>query len=131
MATSTYEWAHTGLLIVDPYNDFMSEGGKLYDATKPTADSVGFYDNMRKLIPAVRKAGVQVFISRTTAHGQTTSTSGCTSTRSSCQRKRRWTSRLTPGAENGIRTLDPNLAMSSLMSIGRRTALPIPISTNS
>ena len=58
----TYPQKTTGLLIVDPYNDFMSEGGKLYDVTKPQADSVHFYENMRKLIPAVRAAGIQVFI---------------------------------------------------------------------
>jgi hypothetical protein len=29
----------------------LSEGGKLYEATKETAQAVGFYDNMRKLIP--------------------------------------------------------------------------------
>ena len=50
------------MLIVDPYNDFMSEGGKFYDATKETADAVGFYDDMRKLIPAIRAAGIQVIV---------------------------------------------------------------------
>ena len=30
--------------------------------TKPQADSVGFYENMRKLIPAVRAAGIRVLI---------------------------------------------------------------------
>jgi hypothetical protein len=25
-----------------PYNDFMSEGGKFFEATKETADAVGF-----------------------------------------------------------------------------------------
>ena len=62
MTTLTYEQKQTALLIVDPYNDFMSEGGKLYDITRPTADAVGFYPNMRKLIPAFREAGIQVFI---------------------------------------------------------------------
>src|SRR5882724_11960235 len=62
MTTPVYEQKKTALLIVDPYNDFMSEGGKLYAATKQTADSVGFYENMRKLIPAVRAAEIQVFI---------------------------------------------------------------------
>ena len=57
-----YEQKHTGLLIVDPYNDFMSEGGTMYEITKSTADSVHFYQHMRKLIPAVREAGIQVFI---------------------------------------------------------------------
>jgi nicotinamidase-related amidase len=57
-----YEQNRTALLIVDPYNDFMSKGGKLYDVTKPQADSVGFYENMRKLIPAIREAGILVII---------------------------------------------------------------------
>ena len=57
-----YSSENTGLLIVDPYNDFMSEGGKLYERTKETAESVGFYDNMRKVIPAVRAANIQVII---------------------------------------------------------------------
>jgi nicotinamidase-related amidase len=62
MNKQIYEQKHTALLIVDPYNDFMSEGGKLYDVTKPQADAVGFYDNMRKLVPAVRAAGIRVVI---------------------------------------------------------------------
>ncbi len=62
MTTTTYAADRTALLIVDPYNDFMSEGGKLYEATKETAEAVGFYDNMRKLIPAIRAARIQVII---------------------------------------------------------------------
>jgi hypothetical protein len=31
MATIKYSADDTALLIVDPYNDFMSEGGKLYE----------------------------------------------------------------------------------------------------
>ena len=62
MTTTEYDAERTALLIVDPYNDFMSEGGKLYEATKVTAQAVGFYDNMRKLIPAIRAAHIQVII---------------------------------------------------------------------
>ena len=60
--TQTYAADRTGLLIVDPYNDFMSEGGKLYNAIKPTADDSGLFDNLRKIIPSARRAGIQVFI---------------------------------------------------------------------
>ena len=62
MMTTGYPSDRTALLIVDPYNDFMSEGGKLYEATKETAEAAGFYDNMRKLIPAIRAARIQVVI---------------------------------------------------------------------
>jgi nicotinamidase-related amidase len=61
-STTTYESDDTALLIVDPYNDFMSKGGKYYERTKETAEAVGFYDNMGKLIPAVRQARIQVII---------------------------------------------------------------------
>jgi ureidoacrylate peracid hydrolase len=40
----------------------MSEGGKFYEATKETAEAAGFYDHMRKLIPAIRAARIQVII---------------------------------------------------------------------
>jgi hypothetical protein len=56
MTSTNYSADDTALLIVDPYNDFMSKGGKYCEATKETAEAVGFYDNMRKLIPAVRAA---------------------------------------------------------------------------
>ncbi len=61
-AMTAYTREHAALLIIDPYNDFMSEGGKLFDKTKETAMAVGFYNNMRKLIPATRAAGLRVFI---------------------------------------------------------------------
>jgi nicotinamidase-related amidase len=59
---NTYTTDRTALLIVDPYNDFMSEGGKLYDAIKETADASGMFGNLRKIISRVRSAGIQVFI---------------------------------------------------------------------
>jgi nicotinamidase-related amidase len=62
MTTTNYSADDTALLIVDPYNDFMSKGGKIYEHTKETAEAVGFYDNMRKMIPAVRAAHIQAII---------------------------------------------------------------------
>jgi|RhiMetdeSRZDD1v2_1073273.scaffolds.fasta_scaffold21459_5 hypothetical protein len=40
----------------------MGAGGKLYEATRETADAVGFYDNRRTLIPAIRAARLHVII---------------------------------------------------------------------
>jgi len=62
MSTSLYQADRTALLMVDPYNDFMSEGGKLYNAIKETAEASGMYGNLRKILPAVRAAGIQVVI---------------------------------------------------------------------
>jgi nicotinamidase-related amidase len=62
MTTSTYAADRTALLVVDPYNDFMSEGGKLFNAIKQTADASGMFGNLRALLPKVRAAKIQVFI---------------------------------------------------------------------
>jgi hypothetical protein len=37
MKTNTYTTDRTALLIVDPYNDFMSQARKFYERTKETA----------------------------------------------------------------------------------------------
>jgi nicotinamidase-related amidase len=61
MRIRNYPSDRTALLIVDPYNDFMSEGGKLYDAIKQTADA----SECSKIVAssfAARDAGIQVFI---------------------------------------------------------------------
>jgi hypothetical protein len=40
-AKLTYDPARTGLLFVVPYNDFLSEGGKLWPRVKEVAEQVG------------------------------------------------------------------------------------------
>ncbi len=62
MAKLTYPLERTAYLLVDPYNDFLSEGGKIYPVLKPVAEEVGLLDNLRRLDRAVRQAGVQVVI---------------------------------------------------------------------
>ena len=62
MASNDYDPIRTALLIVDPYNDFMSEGGKLFNAIKETAESVNLFPNLRKIVPAARAAGFKVVI---------------------------------------------------------------------
>jgi nicotinamidase-related amidase len=62
MTTESYAAEQTGLLIVDPYNDFMTEGGKLYNAIKETADASGMFDNLRRIIPAARASKIQIFV---------------------------------------------------------------------
>ncbi|HVI91490.1 MAG TPA: isochorismatase family cysteine hydrolase [Dongiaceae bacterium] len=62
MAETTYPRERTAFLLVDPYNDFLSEDGKVYPLLKPIADEVGLLDNLRRLDGAVRTAGIQVVI---------------------------------------------------------------------
>ena len=62
MPNCFYSAETTALLVIDPYNDLMSEGGKLYEATRSVAEDIGFYANLRRLIPAVRAAEILVVI---------------------------------------------------------------------
>ena len=49
------------MLLVDPYNNFLSEGGKVWGRVKEVAEEVHLLDNLRAILAAVRKAGIQVF----------------------------------------------------------------------
>ena len=51
----------TGLLLVDPYNDFLADGGKLTARAKPVMDRVGTLANMRRIVAAARGNGIRVF----------------------------------------------------------------------
>lgn len=54
--------ARTALLFVDPYNDFLSDGGKLWPMVAEVATAVGLHANLKAVTAAVRSAGVQVVI---------------------------------------------------------------------
>lgn len=58
----TYEPEITGLLIVDPYNDFLSEGGMLYELSRETLEALRVVEHMREILATARKRGIQVFI---------------------------------------------------------------------
>ena len=51
----------TALLIIDPYNDFISEGGKLWDRIKNVAEANNCVPNMLQLLNAARNVGLRVF----------------------------------------------------------------------
>jgi ureidoacrylate peracid hydrolase len=53
--------AITGLLVVDPYNDFISDGGKFWPAVRAVADRVSCVPNMLRVLDAARGVGLQVF----------------------------------------------------------------------
>lgn len=59
---TTYDKDTTALLFVDPYNDFLSEGGSIWPRVKEVAQKVGLLDNLRAVSQAVRSAGIKVFI---------------------------------------------------------------------
>lgn len=57
-----YPSDRTALLIVDPYNDFLSEGGKLFGYCRETLTALDTVEHMRQLRAAARGAGVRMFI---------------------------------------------------------------------
>jgi ureidoacrylate peracid hydrolase len=56
-----YRGRSTGLVVIDPYNDFISEGGKVWDRLKEVADANGCVRNMSQVLQAARNADIQVF----------------------------------------------------------------------
>ena len=61
MSTLTYEKELTALLVIDPYNDFISEGGKLWDRVKRVAEANNCVPHMLQVLNASRDAGLRVF----------------------------------------------------------------------
>ena len=57
----TYHKDITGLLVIDPYNDFSSEGGKVWDRLKGIAEANHCIPNMLQVLDAARKAEIRVF----------------------------------------------------------------------
>ena len=61
MAEVTYEKDITGLVMIDPYNDFISEGGKVWDRLKGVAEANGCIPHMLDVLNAARRADIGVF----------------------------------------------------------------------
>jgi nicotinamidase-related amidase len=51
----------TALLVIDPYNDFISEGGKLWERLETVAEANRCVPHMLEVLTAARKAGLRVF----------------------------------------------------------------------
>jgi nicotinamidase-related amidase len=62
MDATHYDARKTALLFIDPYNDFLSEGGKVWPTIKTIAEEVHLLDNLRAIQDAARAAGIQKVI---------------------------------------------------------------------
>src|SRR5713101_154024 len=58
---ATYEPNITAVLCVDPYNDFLSEGGKLWPWVKDIAHEVNLLDNLRNIVRTARESDISIF----------------------------------------------------------------------
>ena len=61
MAKVTYDKETTALLVIDPYNDFISEGGKLWDRLQRVAEANDSVPHMLQVLNAAREAKLRVF----------------------------------------------------------------------
>ena len=61
MTAPTYDKSITALLVVDPYNDFISEGGKLWPRIKAVAEANSCVPHMLAIPHAARQAKLPVF----------------------------------------------------------------------
>jgi ureidoacrylate peracid hydrolase len=61
MTNASHERAVTALLVVDPYNDFISEGGKIWPRIKAVAEANGCVPHMLEVLTAARKAKLPIF----------------------------------------------------------------------
>jgi nicotinamidase-related amidase len=60
MQKLTFEKELTALLVIDPYNDFISEGGKIWDRLKTVAETNKCVPHMSQVLDAARKAQLRV-----------------------------------------------------------------------
>jgi ureidoacrylate peracid hydrolase len=61
MTDVTYDKNITGLIVIDPYNDFISDGGKVWDRLKGVAQANGCIPHMALVLDAARRKGIRVF----------------------------------------------------------------------
>ena len=61
MARVVFKREITGLLVIDPYNDFISEGGKIWPRIKSVAEANKCSPHMLQILNAARQAKIQVF----------------------------------------------------------------------
>src|SRR6516164_2109543 len=62
--TPAYDKDITALLVVDPYNDFISEGGKIWPRIKAVAEANNCVAHMLEILNAARRAKLRVFYAR-------------------------------------------------------------------
>jgi ureidoacrylate peracid hydrolase len=61
MVKATYDHRLAALLVVDPYNDFISEGGKIWNRIRAVAEENHCVPHMLQVLKVARKAKLRVF----------------------------------------------------------------------
>jgi ureidoacrylate peracid hydrolase len=61
MSNYRYDKDITALLVVDPYNDFISEGGKIWNRIRAVAEANECVPHMLQILTAARQAKLRIF----------------------------------------------------------------------
>jgi nicotinamidase-related amidase len=61
MKHDTYDADSTAILLIDPYNDFISEGGTIWPRISAVAEANRCVQHMLEVLQVARKAGIRVF----------------------------------------------------------------------
>ena len=61
MTAVTYSKDITGLVVIDPYNDFISVGGKVWDRLKGVIETNNCVGHMEQVLAAARSSDIRVF----------------------------------------------------------------------
>jgi nicotinamidase-related amidase len=61
MTQLSYDPDVTALLVVDPYNDFISEGGKIWPRIKDVAEANNCVPHMKQILEVARETKLRVF----------------------------------------------------------------------
>jgi hypothetical protein len=112
--------------LVDPYNDFLAEGGKLWPFVKAVAGSVDLQAHLPEIMATVRAAGLQGFIVPHLRWEPGDYENGATRILARSRRASARPSPRAPGPANGPPILCPTLTTSSSRNIGGRAASPTP-----
>jgi nicotinamidase-related amidase len=59
---TNYPKGRTALLFIDPYNDFLAEGGKMWPALSEVARSVDLHANLARVRATARQVSMPIFI---------------------------------------------------------------------
>lgn len=60
-AIEPYDKKNTALVVIDPYNDFISDGGKIWNRIKGVAEANNCVPHMLEVLNAARESKLQIF----------------------------------------------------------------------
>ena len=123
-----YDASTTAILLIDPYNDFLSEGGKLWPRVKAVAEEAHLLSHLREVVSTARTQAFKIIFvpHHRWQAGDYVSFDNPSPYQLGSAKAQVFAK--TAGAEHFMTTSSPRRATSLRSSIGDRAALPTPTS---